>query len=84
VRVRDGNVRSIAVTTRAYATASGARVGMTQQDLHRIYGKRLLHLDGPGVEHADGWTVRSGGRSIVAGIRAGAEGAVTHGEYYPC
>jgi hypothetical protein len=97
VQVRDGSVRSTAVTTRAYATASGARVGMTVADLRRIYGDRLLHLDGPGVEFTDGWTVRHGGRSavfptdardrvtsIVAGVRADAEGAVTNGEYYPC
>jgi hypothetical protein len=97
VQVRGGRVRSIAVSTRKYATASGAKVGMTKTDLRRIYGKRLIHLDGPAPGYGDGWAVRVGGRSvvfptddrhrvtsIVAGIRADAEGAVKNGEYYPC
>jgi hypothetical protein len=97
VRVRDGALRSITVSTRAYATAPGARVGMTATDLRRIYGDRLLHLVGPNKNYPDGWTVRVGGRSVAfqmderdrvtwigAGIRVDAESVVTDVEHYPC
>jgi hypothetical protein len=96
VQVRDGAVRSVGVSARKYTTVAGARVGMLESALKRTYGTGLRHLNGPGTEYDDGWTIRSGGRAlvflvhndrvrwIVAGYRANAEGAVTNGEYYPC
>lgn len=99
VQIHDGVLRSLSVNTRKYATSSGARVGMTLDDLRRIYGAgRLVRLDNP-YEGPDGWSVRAGDRAvvfvfdpnnwdkirdIVAGLRVAAEGAVTDGEYYAC
>ena len=97
VRVRDGGLRSVTVSTRAYATEDGARVGMTATDLRRIYGDRLRRLDGANQNYPDGWTVRDGGRSVAflmdehgrvqwigAGLRTDAESIVTDVEHYPC
>jgi hypothetical protein len=97
VRVRDGAIRSIIVRSSAYATASGARVGMAATELRRIYGNRLQHLDGADLNYPGGGTVRVGGRSVAfqlderarvvwigAGSRVDAESIVTDVEHYPC
>jgi hypothetical protein len=94
VRVRDGAIRSTIVRFSAYATASGARVGMAATELRQIYGNRLQHLDGADQNYPGGGTVRVGGRPVafqlderarvvwIGGSRVDAESIVTDVEHY--